>query len=144
VLVEQRLQERELFLAGAEHKLKTPLMVLQGWSDVLAAEWASVPPVTRDEALRDMREAAEDAIGQLDRLLTQAHSGELSTELELLPVALSPLVHKTVRQLQAASTVTGWLPTSVSRPSCWLTRRRCGRCSGIWGRTPSSTLRTVA
>lgn len=32
-VAEQRLRERDLFLAVAEHKLKNPLMVLQGWRD---------------------------------------------------------------------------------------------------------------
>jgi signal transduction histidine kinase len=100
---EAAIRDRDRFLAVAEHQLKTPLMVLQGWSAVLADEWEVVPGETRQVALLDMRDAAAAAIEQLDQLLARARSGVLSDELDLVPVQVGPLVERTARQIEAAA-----------------------------------------
>lgn len=101
---ETRLRERATFLAVAEHKLKSPLFVLRGWSDILVDQWDEVSTQVRGEALRDMSDASHEAVRQLDDLLIEARSEVLSLQLDLVPIPLADEVVRVVRQLQAAST----------------------------------------
>jgi signal transduction histidine kinase len=100
---EERLRERATFLAVAEHKLKTPLCVLQSWSAILADDWAEVPEDVRSTALEDMRDSSIEAARQVDEMLQEARGQALATQLDLVPIQLSELVSQVVRQLQGAA-----------------------------------------
>jgi signal transduction histidine kinase len=101
---EATLRERAMFLAVAEHKLKSPLALLRGWTDLLAANWEELPPQVRGEAVRTMQEAARDAVRQVNEMLDEARGAVLSTQLQPVRVDVNDLVQQVARQLQGAAT----------------------------------------
>ena len=101
---EARMRQRASFLAVAEHKLKSPLALLRGWSDLLVDQWPEMEDEVRNEALQTMQEASRDALSQVDELLLEARAEVLSHELQPVPVDLGQLVPQVARQLQGAAT----------------------------------------
>lgn len=72
ILAEQQLRERAMFLAEAEHKLKTPLAVIVGFVEILKERGAasSEPDITA--ALDRIERSADLLTEQIDRLLEEA------------------------------------------------------------------------
>lgn len=66
---EQQLRERAMFLAQAEHMLKTPLMIIDGYVDRL--DRADVPAEERSAAMAMLRRNTRQLAVQIDRLLEE-------------------------------------------------------------------------
>lgn len=124
---EERLRERAMFLAMSEHKLKTSLTVLTGWSSLLVN--GLLPSERRDEAAQAVADAAGRLSTDISEMLAEATAHVLESELETSEMELDPSWSNS-------------LPTStrcrVSTP-CerrYLTQRVCvlmpGRCGSSW------------
>lgn len=83
---EGRLRSQTLLLAEAEHRLKTALAVITGWSATLEERWEQLDDARRREALAIIRRSAEGMADQARQLLYDARA-EISM-LDLAPVAL--------------------------------------------------------
>jgi signal transduction histidine kinase len=103
-VAETRLREHAMFLAVAEHKLKSPLALLRGWSDLLVENSDKLPPEVRAEALQTMQEASKDAVRQVNQMLDEARGAVLSSQLESVRVDVAGLVRQVARQLKGAAT----------------------------------------
>lgn len=100
---ERQLRERALFLAEAEHKLKTPLTILKGWSSMLADGWERFGDADRDTALRTMVRAADSATLQVNELLDESRSHVLAMELNLVPVNMTEMLRAVAREMRGVS-----------------------------------------
>lgn len=97
---EAALRARATYLAMAEHKLKSPLALLRGWSDILVESWQELPAEVIEEALQTLQEASRDAVRQVDQLLLEARTGVQAQALERVRVSVSDMVAQVVRQLR--------------------------------------------
>ena len=104
---EARLEERAVFLAEAEHKLKSPITLVKGWSELLAKRWEGLPPETRLTAIETIQRAANDASQQIDEMLEEARSEVLSHQFDLVDVQLDQMLTEIVDQLDGVATNDG-------------------------------------
>jgi signal transduction histidine kinase len=100
---ESQLRQRVMFLAEAEHKLKTPLTILKGWSSMLADGWESFGEQDRIMALQTMKKAADQATQQVNELLDESRNNMLAMELELTPTDLSDLTFSVAKEMQGVT-----------------------------------------
>ena len=82
---------RTRFLAMAQHKLKTPLAVLAGWSGTLP-HWDRLSPEERTRGAEAMQRAAEELRLQLDDLLDEARGQIRAQVVAPAPLDLAALV----------------------------------------------------
>jgi K+-sensing histidine kinase KdpD len=101
---EERLRQRALFLAEAEHKLKTPLTIIRGWSDLLSDDWDDLPEPQRKKAISTIHDASLKAGAQVDQLLHEARSEVLSNQLSFERLDLGDLVARVGHELDGSST----------------------------------------
>lgn len=100
---EALIRERALFLAQAEHQLKTPLTILKGWSSMLADGWDSFDEADRTKALETMERAADNASLQVEQLLKESRDHILATELELSTLDISDVVGRVAGEMQGVT-----------------------------------------
>lgn len=81
---EAKLRERSTYLAVLEHKLKFPLALLRGWSDILAERWQELPVEVRTDALHIVADLTRAMGGTVT---AQRRDGRGSTLLVTLPLA---------------------------------------------------------
>jgi signal transduction histidine kinase len=113
---EERLRQRASFLAEAEHKLKSPLTVLRGWSELLT-DASLLSEAEHAEAHAIMRRAAADASRQVDQLLDEARSEVLSLQLQIEPVDLAVIIPEVARQLHGAASAAHTVTTEKVEPA---------------------------
>ncbi len=104
---EERLRQRAAFLAEAEHKLKSPLTVIRGWSDMLAEGGMSFSDDDKQRAFQTLQRASRDASRQLDELLEEARSEVLTNQLTIEPIEVGPVVHDVAAQLSGVGARSG-------------------------------------
>lgn len=95
----QELEVRGTFLAMAQHKLKTPLAVLSGWSAALR-NWDELDAATRTEGLVSIERAAAELRSQIDDLLDEARSQLLEQAIAPVPIHLAQFVRDQVNHTQ--------------------------------------------
>jgi signal transduction histidine kinase len=100
---ESQLRQRVMFLAEAEHKLKTPLTILKGWSSMLASGWSAFSDEDRAKALATMEAAADTATMQVNELLDESRNNMLAMELELVPTDLTDLTRSVAKEMEGVS-----------------------------------------
>jgi signal transduction histidine kinase len=100
---EMQLRQRALFLAEAEHKLKTPLTILKGWSSMLADGWPNFADSERTIALRTMEDAADRATLQVNELLDESRNHILAMELHLERINLTDTIRAVAREMSGVS-----------------------------------------
>lgn len=83
---EGRLRSQTMLLAEAEHRLKTALAVITGWSSTLEDRWEQLDDERRREGLGIIRKAAEGMADQARQLLHDARAE--MRQLDLTPVTL--------------------------------------------------------
>ncbi len=79
---EERLAERTRLVASAEHALKSPLTVAQGWSRILASRYDELDDAARKEAARRINEANERLWSQVEDLLAESRTTVLGFDLQ--------------------------------------------------------------
>ena len=71
---EEKLRDRAVFLAQAEHELKTPLTVINGMARTLSLGWKSLTDEERNEFLLTMIKSAGELSQRIDNLLVEAQA----------------------------------------------------------------------
>lgn len=96
-------QEQALFIAEVEHKVKTALSILHGWSITLDDRWDDLEDSTRREAVSVIRRTADKVVQQCQQVLEEARIGFATAALEPEVIDLV----ETVRQSVPDGTSTG-------------------------------------
>lgn len=99
---ELRLRQRAMFLATAEHKLKTPLTVLTGWAELLTNP--QLPPETHDDAVRAIGTATKRLTMNVTEMLNEASAHVVAAELAPTTFELEPFLTDLARDLGMLST----------------------------------------
>ena len=87
---EEQLHSRALFLAQAEHQLKTPLTVLEGASVMLLDRWDELSDDKRVEVLNMLVRNVRELAHSVDELLLEARADVQARELVPVAVELKP------------------------------------------------------
>jgi K+-sensing histidine kinase KdpD len=87
---EEQLRVRAMFLAQAEHQLKTPLAVIVGASVLLRDQWFDLPNAQRTELLAMLVRNALSLTDCVEQLLIEARTDVQARELKPSLVELEP------------------------------------------------------
>jgi signal transduction histidine kinase len=98
---EEQLRARGLFLAVAEHQLKTPLTSLLGAARILDDGWAELGQDERALFLGMVMRSALDLAGRVDGLLVEARADMQSRDLAPVDIDLLGFVEPITRALDA-------------------------------------------
>lgn len=85
------IEARLRYLALAQHKLKTPLAVVAGWSDALQ-KWELLEPEERSGGLAAIRRATDELRAQMDDLIEEARAHLLSGSLAMETIELGAFI----------------------------------------------------
>jgi K+-sensing histidine kinase KdpD len=110
---EEELRSRAMFLAEAEHKLKSPLTILKGWSGLLADDWKSFSDADCQQAFDTMLRASNQMTEQVEELIEEARSQVLTTQLECAQMDVCALVQSVGDEMQGA-TANHHIATSIT------------------------------
>ena len=97
---------KDHFLQNVNHELRTPLTSIVGWTDLL--EEQQVDAVTMRRGLKQARQSARVLLALIDDLLDLARMDRGALSLDLKPVALPEVIHRsldTVRLMAEAKGV---------------------------------------
>lgn len=100
---EDRLRTRAMFLARAEHLLKSPLTVVLGMSRMLRRHWETLPTGERENLLSTLEANAETLSRQVEDLLVEARSEVRARDLAPFALELSDLLPTIARAFDAVS-----------------------------------------
>ncbi|MBA8792598.1 signal transduction histidine kinase [Friedmanniella endophytica] len=134
VQAESRSTEQSLRLSEDEHKLKTPLAVVNGWTELLVGDWDDLTPEHRDRAVRTVLRAVATARDQASQLLADARRGDagpLSDQLASAPLDLSALLERLAGQLDGVRTSGQRLRTAIE-PGLWVLGDRDAVWQLVW------------
>lgn len=84
-------EARTRFLAVAQHKLKTPLAVISGWSAVLQ-DWELLDDEERSGGLAAISRSTTELQAQIDDLLDEARANVLEQSLQSEELELEPIL----------------------------------------------------
>lgn len=95
-------EAKTMFLATASHELKTPLTVIQGFSETLlvARRWT---PDEREKALRAMARRSKELTKIIDRLLMSSRIEAGRASVSLAEVDLPPILRERIETLGAVT-----------------------------------------
>jgi signal transduction histidine kinase len=96
-LAERKLRNRALFLAEAEHQLKTPLGVLIGWAHALQARRDELSDDEWYQAVVAIHLNTQTLARQIDKLLEEAHAEVEARSLRPERVEVSELLRMTAK-----------------------------------------------
>lgn len=100
---EEQLRARGLFLAVAEHQLKTPLTSLLGAAQMLMNEWPEMADAERRQFLEMVMRNAADLAERVDSLLAEAGADAHGRDLAPVDLDLVPFVGAITRSFGAAT-----------------------------------------
>lgn len=100
---ERQLRARGLFLAAAEHQLKTPLTSLLGAARIIHDGWPDLGPDQRDMFLDMVIRGALDLSSRVEGLLVEARAEVQSWDLAPTDVDLADFVEPIARTFDAVS-----------------------------------------
>ena len=100
---EEQLRARGLFLAAAEHQMKTPLTSLLGAARILRDGWPELDPGRRDQFLDMVIRNALDLSGRINGLLAEAEADVQSRDLAPVAIDLAEFLEPITRALEAVS-----------------------------------------
>lgn len=103
VAAESALETRNLQFAGAEHRIKNSLLIVQGWAATLKSRWADIGDDERREGLAAINRGAERAIADTQFLLDQARTEHGRLDLNLTVLDLRPAVSRMVSDASGLS-----------------------------------------
>ncbi len=81
--LEQSFEQQKKFVSDASHELKTPIAVIQGYSNLLL-RWGKNDPSVLDESVDSIAREAENMQRIVEQLLTLARMGKISIVAETL------------------------------------------------------------
>lgn len=98
----EQLRSRSRFLATAEHELKTPVAIIQGWSQMLL-ERRTEDQEGVDQAVRSIHTQARNLSTRLHEMLEHARAEVIVSELSPTSVDLAAFVEDIARGLDGLS-----------------------------------------
>lgn len=101
--LQQAADDQAHFLAVTAHELRTPVGVLGGTADLLAAHWGELEAAERDELLVAMGASSRRLRRLLDDLLTASRLQSSRLELRVEEVDVAPIVTAAVATAQRGS-----------------------------------------
>jgi signal transduction histidine kinase len=103
VETDRLLRARSQFVAAAQHRLKTPLTVIRGWTTLLLDGDHEMDEEERRSALQSIARAAVNAIADVGSMLTESESDALARDLSIGPVDVVQLATGCCSDLAALS-----------------------------------------
>lgn len=102
-LAEERLQDRAMFLADAEHELKTPLTVITGFVALLEERSGGLSEPDAAAALAAINRNTQLLAEQVNRLLEEAMAEAKTRDLHLTAVDARDAIRPLIQAFAAAS-----------------------------------------
>jgi len=99
----QAEEAKSLFLATASHELKTPITVIQGFTEILLADRAH-DHETSEAALRAIHRRARELARIVDRMLLSSRIEHGRVHLDNSPIRVGPVLAERVQSLDAVLT----------------------------------------
>jgi signal transduction histidine kinase len=100
---EETLRARAVFLAQAEHELRSPLTIIQGMARTLAEDWEDLTDTERREFLDTVEANAGFLSRRLENLLMEAGAEVRARSLEPEELELGQVLRATARAFDGAS-----------------------------------------
>lgn len=100
---ERLLRARAQFVAAAQHRLKTPLTVIQGWSTLLLDGVDDMDPRERRAALEAISRAAANATEDVAAMLSESETETVARDVSIGPVDMVELAQRCCDDLAAIS-----------------------------------------
>jgi signal transduction histidine kinase len=100
---EATLRARAVFLAQAEHEMKTPLTIIVGMARTLEGDWETLTDEERTEFLSTLNRHAGRLSGQVENLLVEARAEVRARSLVPEEVELNQVLRATARAFDEAS-----------------------------------------
>jgi signal transduction histidine kinase len=101
-VAEERLRARAVFLAEAEHELKSPLTIIEGMARTLAQDWETLTAEERKEFLDTMVANAGFLASRIENLLMEAGAEVRARSLEPDEIELAQVLRATARAFDGA------------------------------------------
>jgi PAS domain S-box-containing protein len=120
--LKQAEEAKSLFLATASHELKTPVTVIQGFSQMLQLPEAILGEDERKAALRTIEQRAAQLTSIIDRLLLSSRIDAGHVDLDLIDVDLLPLVRERADTTEMATEREIDLDLPERLPAAWCDR----------------------
>jgi signal transduction histidine kinase len=96
----RREQARDLFVTVTSHELRTPVTVIKGYADTLAAHWDDLPEEARRDAAHRLGQRSGELARLVERLLSAVGDGSaLSGPAAGLPFDLGQALRDAVQEL---------------------------------------------
>jgi signal transduction histidine kinase len=92
---EERLRRQTLLRAQVEHRLKTSMAVITGWTATLDERWEQLPEERRREGVRVVRRATEELAEQASMLLQDARAEILALDADVAVFDVCALLDST-------------------------------------------------
>jgi signal transduction histidine kinase len=100
---ESRLRSKIQFLAEAEHKLKTAMSVITGWSVTLQRHWSEMSDEQRLDAIDIIRQRSESVRSDAERMLQGATAEMMLLDSELECMDLREVLRASIGELRGVS-----------------------------------------
>jgi signal transduction histidine kinase len=96
----RREQARDLFVTVTSHELRTPVTVIKGYADTLAAHWDNLPEEARRDAAQRLGQRSGELARLVERLLSAVGDGSaLGGPAAGLPFDLGQALREAVHEL---------------------------------------------
>lgn len=100
---ERLLRRRSEFVAAAQHRLKTPLTVIQGWVSLLLDPQSDMADDERRGALEAIARAAASATADVGSMLSESETEHLGRDLAIAAVDVAAVARRCCDDLSALS-----------------------------------------
>jgi signal transduction histidine kinase len=103
VAAEERLEARTLVFAGAEHRVKNSLVIVQGWAATLTTRWDDLTETQRIDAVSAIDRGATRAVADAKLLLESTRAEFENLDLDAISVELGAAVERVVTDMAGMS-----------------------------------------
>lgn len=101
---ERLLRARSQFVAAAQHRLKTPLTVIQGWSSILLDSFGEMADAERTSALQAIDRSARNALAEVSSMLSESQTEALARDVTARPIDVVAVAGAVADDLAGLST----------------------------------------
>jgi signal transduction histidine kinase len=103
IAAEERLEARTLVFAGAEHRVKNSLVIVQGWAATLSTRWDDLTNEQRLDAVSAIDRGASRAVADAKLLLESTRAEFENLDLTAIPVELGGTLERVVTDMAGMS-----------------------------------------
>ncbi len=95
--IQGSFEQQNTFVSDASHELRTPISVIQGYTDLLK-RWGTTDPAVLDESIDAIKSEADYMKGLVEKLLFLASTDKKKQHIECKPFALHELIDEVVKE----------------------------------------------